>query len=178
MQISAYKLPFDDHRHPVQITQGYHGSFSHYKYHPRADFSYALDFALPFGTTVLASRGGRIHNILDRVATAYRGLDRSEVQLMFANIIEIDHGDGTIGHYQHLQKGFAKSIGVYVGMDILQGQPVGITGESGWVGPTPHLHFMVYRSASLTDSGGPSYETIPPFSEEELAAMTSRTCND
>lgn len=166
-----YRLPFDTNRHPVVITQGYRGQHSHYKYHPQADYSFALDFGLPFGTEVLASRAGRVTTLFDSTTKFYRGLDRAQVSFLFANVVEIEHDDGTIDHYQHLQKGFGATLGITEGMSVLQGQPIALTGESGWVGPHPHLHFMVYRFVENAGKA-PSVETFPVFSEEELMEMT------
>jgi len=63
------------------------------------------------------------------------------------NFIEIDHGNGVITGYGHIQPG---GIGVRVGQHVGPGQNIARIGMTG--GATGcHLHFMVYVNGSLTD---------------------------
>jgi murein DD-endopeptidase MepM/ murein hydrolase activator NlpD len=62
-------------------------------------------------------------------------------------MIYIRHYDGTIGEYGHLQKG---GIKVKLGQRVEPGQPLGLSGQSGWV-RGPHLHFMVFRAKSARE---------------------------
>src|SRR5690606_32732400 len=80
----------------ARIDQGYGGTFSH----DDPENRYAVDFAVPIGTPVLAARGGVVMQLesgfkrpsLDRDAYAGR-----------ANFIRILHDDGTMGLYAHLK---------------------------------------------------------------------------
>ncbi len=52
----SYIIPFK--KRPVKIGQGFHG-FSHKDWSEEsADWSYSVDFDLPEGTELIASRGG------------------------------------------------------------------------------------------------------------------------
>lgn len=63
------------------------------------------------------------------------------------NFVEIDHGDGVITGYGHIEPG---GIGVRVGQHVGPGQNIARIGMTG--GATGcHLHFMVYVNGSLTD---------------------------
>jgi murein DD-endopeptidase MepM/ murein hydrolase activator NlpD len=63
------------------------------------------------------------------------------------NYITIDHGNGVITGYGHIQPG---GIGVHVGQHVGPGQNIARIGMTG--GATGcHLHFMVYVNGSLTN---------------------------
>lgn len=63
------------------------------------------------------------------------------------NYITIDHGNGVITGYGHIQPG---GIGVHVGQHVGPGQNIARVGMTG--GATGcHLHFMVYVNGSLTN---------------------------
>lgn len=63
------------------------------------------------------------------------------------NFVKIDHGDGHVTGYAHINHG---GILVSVGESIAPGQQIAKVGSTG--GSTgPHLHFMVYRNGVLTD---------------------------
>ncbi len=165
-----YRLPFDTGLHPIRITQGYNGPFSHFEKSRFEDLRYCLDFGLPEGATVLAARSGRVNIIFNDQTDCYRGTNSAEIPRgAMGNLLEIEHDDGTIGHYQHLMRD--SMFGMFEGARIAQGQPIARTGLSGWIGPDPHLHFMVYRYEQLVNPQGLRLQTIPVFSEEELRAV-------
>jgi murein DD-endopeptidase MepM/ murein hydrolase activator NlpD len=56
-----------------------------------------------------------------------------------ANYVQIDQGDGTRAHYLHLKQNGAL---VNVGDKVCKGQPIGLTGSTGWTSG-PHLHLEV-----------------------------------
>jgi murein DD-endopeptidase MepM/ murein hydrolase activator NlpD len=63
------------------------------------------------------------------------------------NYIKIDHGNGVVTGYGHIQPG---GIGVHVGQHVGPGQNIARIGMTG--GATGcHLHFMVYVNGSLTN---------------------------
>ena len=69
-----------------------------------------------------------------------------------ANSILVQHADGTIGVYLHLQKGGNK---VKVGDRVKAGEPIGLSGNTGF-SSGPHLHFAVF-----TLKNGAERMTIP-----------------
>ena len=69
--------------------------------------------------------------------------------LIAGNLVELLHSDGSSARYEHLERGSASGLGIKPGDWIEQGQLIGKTGLSGWIGPYPHLHFMVYESEAL-----------------------------
>ena len=100
------------------------------------DRRYSYDFAMPIGLVVLASRGGTVTLIVD-------GFSNSTNSAGEENLIAIEHADGTVGSYIHLSP---NSFMVNVGDVVQQGDPIGISGSSGFTDPgfsNPHLHFNV-----------------------------------
>jgi hypothetical protein len=59
-----------------------------------------------------------------------------------ANCVWLQHPDGTLSIYYHLRKW---SVGVYVGEQVVEGQPLGLVGSSG-SSTDPHLHFEVHAA--------------------------------
>ncbi len=140
--VEGYILPFKDN--PVMISQGYNGPWSHRLIRKNTDQSYSLDFALPLGTEVMASRQGTLRFFCDHFKRYYLGNDFENGCNYTANFIEVEHSDGSIACYQHLQEGSVSECGLKAGCQISRGQVLGKTGLSGWIGSVPHLHFMVY----------------------------------
>lgn len=56
------------------------------------------------------------------------------------NYVVVDHGDGTGAVYRHLAR---NSVLPTAGARIAQGDPLALTGHSGFVCGTTHLHFTV-----------------------------------
>lgn len=121
-----------------RIDQGFDGVFSHDDDENR----YALDFAAPVGTPVLAARGG----IVLQAETGYRahGLDYAH-DAARANFIRILHDDGSMALYGHLAPGGAQ---VVPGQRVETGQRIGTSGDTGY-STAPHLHFVVQVNRSL-----------------------------
>ena len=121
-----YDLPFkkgDKHK----FVQGYGGLFSH-------RHIAALDFEMPIGTPIYASRAGDIYSFKD---DSNEGGISSKYKTK-ANYIIIKHTDGSFGCYWHLKKG-----GVLIKSGhISAGQQIGLSGATGQVF-RPHLHFSV-----------------------------------
>lgn len=84
-----------------------------------------IDYTAPYGTTILASAGGRV-----RRAGPYGA---------YGKTVEIDHGDGLVTRYGHTSR-----ILVQVGDVLLPGQPIATVGSSGR-STGPHLHFEILR---------------------------------
>lgn len=90
-----------------------------------------IDVGIPTGTTVRASRGGRIIN------AGWLG--------GYGNCVMIDHGDGVVTVYGHLSE-FSCTVGDYVD----QGQQIALSGNTGR-STGPHLHFEMRVNGSSVD---------------------------
>lgn len=146
----GYSLPIQG---KPEIFQGYNGPWSHFaigkidisgKFIIVCDESYGLDFKLDEGSPVLAAKSGRVSTVFDRSNNVYRGTEL-EIGLQYAmhtNLIVIEHNQGFCSWYLHLKKG---SANVKDGDYIKKGDIIAQTGESGWIGPEPHLHFGVFK---------------------------------
>jgi murein DD-endopeptidase MepM/ murein hydrolase activator NlpD len=89
------------------------------------------DFAAPLGSPARGMLGGRV-------------LDVSYDELN-GNIVRIDHGNGLIGSYAHLQ-----GADVTEGQEITAGQNIGRVGSTGR-STGPHLHVTMRRNGELVD---------------------------
>ncbi|MDM7862197.1 M23 family metallopeptidase [Alteromonas sp. ASW11-36] len=115
------------------LVQGFNGAFSHY-----GASRYAVDFAVPEGTPVLAARSGVV---IDSEARFNNG-GASRRYARYANYIVILHDDGTTGEYYHLQQG---GVTVKRGQQVESGELIGYSGNTGF-SSLPHLHFAVYQA--------------------------------
>ena len=84
---------------------------------------HGLDLAAPTGTPVVAAEPGRV------VMAGSRG--------GYGLVVDIDHGDGVLTRYAHLNR-----IEVATGERLAGGQRLGTVGATGTV-TGPHLHFEV-----------------------------------
>lgn len=138
-ETSAYVLPF-----PIgtayECIQGYVGRTYHV-----GVFIYGVDFAMPIGTRVTAARAGQVIFVEESNSDHDHGTDK-------ANVVIVQHEDGTYGRYIHLTEDGAL---VEVGQSVGQGDPIGLSGSSGDPG-LPHLHFDVTRECAQ-----PTCQTIP-----------------
>lgn len=122
-----YTLPFED-RKKVFLVQGYESMFSHWG-------EKALDFKVKTGTKVCAARGGIVISI--RKDSNRHGLKQEN--LSDGNYIFIRHDDGSVANYWHFEQ---NGVLVKVGDTVLTGQPIGLSGNTGY-SAFPHLHFEV-----------------------------------
>ncbi|MDO8451609.1 MAG: M23 family metallopeptidase [bacterium] len=125
---------------PPTIFQGWNGQYSHNGTHPSIDLTYAVDFAVVPGTPVVAARGGKITIIHQAPNEPYFGLDPAVGFRCPVTFIAIDQGDGTQAVYAHLDP---ESIFVTEGNIVSEGAQLARSGLSGWIGPSPHVHFHV-----------------------------------
>jgi murein DD-endopeptidase MepM/ murein hydrolase activator NlpD len=122
-----YTLPFENKK-KVFLIQAYESKMSH-------KGERALDFKVKKGTKICAAREGVV--IAARKDSDKGGL-KSE-NLSDGNYISIQHSDGSVAHYWHLQKGGTM---VNIGDPVKTGQQIGLSGNTGY-SAFPHLHFEV-----------------------------------
>ncbi len=125
--------------HPLQegrIIQGFNGAHSH-----KQRLAYGVDIDLPEGSFIYAARGGKVLAIKEDFKLG----GPSPRFRPFANIIIIEHKDGSHGLYAHLQY-----LGVLVkkGDLVKRNQLIGLSGCTGQC-DGPHLHFEIYRGPNL-----------------------------
>ena len=160
-----YSLPYRPGT-SFRVTQGYHGVFSH-----TGPDEYAIDWKMPVGTPVLAARSGVV--VRSKDDSDLGGPDRKYEAC--ANVVLIEHSDGTIGIYAHLMKGGNQ---VKVGDHVKTGDLIAYSGNTGFTSG-PHLHFSVFKAKSgherlslpvkfrtadeigLTLVGGKNYKAAP-----------------
>jgi len=129
--------PLKGFSHPLKgngtLTQGWHGSKSHYGL-----AAYAMDFDYDFGAPVYAMRSGKVVNVIEYFDDNGRD-DRSWANK--ANLVYIEHENGYVSRYLHLKK---NSVPVKVGDYVTAGQKIGEQGNSGW-STASHLHVAVHK---------------------------------
>lgn len=111
-----------------------------------------IDIALPKGTPVLAAGNGRV---------AY--FSSSNLEAGFGNYIEIDHGNGILTRYAHLEK-----ISVTWGQKLKQGQVIGLSGSSGG-SVAPHVHYEIIKNGKNINPLSFMVEGITPAQHQQLA---------
>ena len=141
-----YQLPYPDGK-TYQVTQGNNNTTSsHYDTWNR----YARDFNMPEGSTVVATRGGKVVSLYEGSQTKLSSLNGWS---QYTNYVLIDHGDGTSALYLHL-----KYNGVLpnVGDSVSQNQPIAQSGKTGYILGIPgdHLHYSVQKTPSNIPAGG------------------------
>ena len=150
----VYRLPFAPGA-AYKVTQAYNGHYSHF-----GSDQYAIDFKMPVGTPVHASRAGMVAKIKDDSAKG--GADRKYENQ--ANYVLIRHDDGTLGNYAHLAKGGVK---VTVGQRVQSGDLIALSGNTGFSSGA-HLHFSVFKTKD-----GKGRLSIPVrFETADVRAMT------
>lgn len=124
----VYWLPYrEEGKHLV--VQGYYSPFSH-------PTDIALDIKMKTGTTICAARGGIVYDL-------YEGSNiggAKDKYLDDGNYIMIRHNDGSKSYYWHLKY---NGVLVNIGDTVKQGQPIGLSGSTGY-SAFPHLHFEVW----------------------------------
>jgi murein DD-endopeptidase MepM/ murein hydrolase activator NlpD len=131
---ASYRLPFRAGQ-VFAVHQAFGGSFSH----NTPDSQYAVDFAMPKGTDVLAARAGVVMQVQDDFFR--NGTDLSKYGER-ANVVVIVHSDGTLAVYAHLD---LESVIVGVGRRVEAGQLIGKSGNTGF-STGPHLHFVIQHN--------------------------------
>jgi Peptidase family M23 len=123
-----------------------------YDEHPGYDYRAAM------GTPVKAAAAGTVVNN-NRQRCVLTNLVGSCDDSGF---VGIDHGNGYISQYGHMQ---VNTISVTAGQRVNQGQQIGLSGQTG-VPNNPHLHFEVIKliPGHFTDYGTPAnYAVVDPY---------------
>ena len=148
-------LPFQAGKR-VNIIQGYNGSYSH-----NSPFSkYAIDFELFVGDTICAVADAFVVGVIE----GYKYGGSSRKWRDYANYISLYHPESRLfTQYVHLDHGGSL---VEVGDEVKAGEPIGISGLTGFT-DREHLHFNVLRPS---DKGMESFkiEFIEGYSGEKL----------
>jgi hypothetical protein len=122
---SPFKLPFPGGE-SSWVIQGNNSGNNH-----TGAEQHAWDFRRPCGTPVLAARDGTIRS---GSVDTHDANGKNEPN----NFIEVDHGDGTIARYLHIQKGsIVRRSGA-----VRQGDVLAKVGNVGY-SLTGHIHFVV-----------------------------------
>ena len=136
---AKYRLPYKDgdaHR----ITQAYGDPLTtHLGHHNQ----HAVDFAMPEGTPIVATRDGVVIDVTLDYDTGGMYLDLRDK----ANAVAIQHDDGTVAHYGHLSK---RTSPVTSGQHVTAGTVIGYAGNTGY-SSGPHLHYAVTKPDVLAD---------------------------
>ena len=114
----------------------------------------AIDIAAPAGTAVKAAMSGKVI----AVTPGYNG--------GYGNTVEIDHGNGIITKYHHMQDGSIS--GVSVGQEVKAGQQIGKVGSTG-KSTGPHLDFQVQKDGNFVDPRN----YIPGYGEGTSATISA-----
>jgi murein DD-endopeptidase MepM/ murein hydrolase activator NlpD len=151
---AVYTLPFTAGS-SFKCTQGYHGEFSHH-----GPDEFAVDFKMPEGTPIVAAREGTVVAVKD---DSNKGGASRKYEDM-ANMVTVQHSDGTMAHYCHLAHRSAK---VRVGQKVRAGDLLALSGNTGFTSG-PHLHFAVFKARD-----GKGRQTIPvKFRTAEASGIT------
>ena len=125
--LSEYVLPYPPGEGWTILQSYCHDDGSH-------ENQLAYDFAMPLGSTVVASRSGTVIEVVEHVPD-----DENSRHL---NYILVRHTDNTVAFYAHLQH---EGSLVEVDEVVTQSQEIGLSGATGRTGG-PVLHFGVYFS--------------------------------
>ncbi len=120
------------------ISQGNHGPFSHQNL-------FAWDVPMPIGTPVLAVAAGRVIRVVEQHP---RNDPEQPEGVRQANFVTIDHGDGYVSNYVHLDQ---QGVIVEPGQFVARGQVIAFSCDTGNT-TGPHLHYEIIN---------PSNQSIP-----------------
>lgn len=131
----------------------------------RAGYHEGIDFPVSFGTPVLAAKDGHILRI-DQSFADWSAVERNAaladalalgytpeptLDKIRGRQVWIDHGDGIITRYAHLQSVGRMQVGAYVEA----GTVIGAVGSSGLPEGGPHLHFEIRIGEAFYGDGLP-----------------------
>lgn len=116
-----------------------------------------VDIAAPRGTNVVATAPGRV--LITK---------KSDLVAGYGNYIEIDHGNGYITRYSHLE-----DIVVRTGQKIEKGQSIATIGSTGG-SIAPHLHYEVIKNGVNLDPIKFFMEGISSAQYEVLVSLSGK----
>lgn len=140
-QQSTFVLPYTVGE-TYRLNQGNCSGFGHSGF-----WQYGYDFEMPIGTVIAAARDGEVVHAQDGANDG----DRART-----NLITIEHPDGSVALYSHLT---LNGVQVTVGQQVLAGDTIGLSGDTGNTGGLPHLHFSLHPCRSLP--GLPGTDNCP-----------------
>jgi hypothetical protein len=143
----SYRLPFVGGQR-FRVTQGWNTTFSH---NGKAAFAY--DFGMPEGTPIVASAAGQVAYTHDGETVC-----GGPKLINYANYVVIYHADGSATQYGHLSR-----VDVAVGDLIAAGQPIGLSGKTGYTNCQPHLHFARQAQGRAISQSRPIYFAEYPW---------------
>ncbi|MBR4878046.1 MAG: M23 family metallopeptidase, partial [Rhodocyclaceae bacterium] len=144
---ARYRLPFRDGQ-TFLIGQSTGGPIST---HTTPGSLYAVDIPMPEDTPIVAARAG---TVMYTEFTHTEGGTTPDKEGE-ANIVLIEHADGTRAVYAHLAPG---GVLVSPGQQVQEGEVIGLSGSTGF-SSGPHLHFAVQQVRDTGDNF--AYESIP-----------------
>jgi murein DD-endopeptidase MepM/ murein hydrolase activator NlpD len=148
---SAYRLPWQC-GHVFPVNQGNHGDICGHLGNHLGIEEFAWDFGLPMRTPVVATRAGKVtlaETPSPPGSECYQGCPNdtsgSDLEqqaccarcLYSANKVNVQHADGVISSYSHLDQ-----VVVKVGQTVNAGDLLGYSGTTG-CSTGPHLHFQI-----------------------------------
>jgi murein DD-endopeptidase MepM/ murein hydrolase activator NlpD len=110
-----------------------------------------VDFAAPRGTPVFATAPGKVIVV-----------KRTRLQAGYGNYIDVDHGNGFVTRYAHLE-----AIKVHKWQNIDKGKVIGTVGNSGG-SVAPHLHYEVIREGEPVN---PVHHLMEGLTSEQHSAL-------
>ena len=144
---SPYRLPIPVGESSL-ITQGNCGPFTHAGRH-----RYAYDFDLEVGRTLVAMRGGEVIELEESF------VDFEATAINQANFVRVQHADGTVADYVHLMH---QGVLVDLGETVAAGQPIALSGVTGFTNGFPHLHLVVFACDDDCDSVPVTFNNVAP----------------
>jgi murein DD-endopeptidase MepM/ murein hydrolase activator NlpD len=160
--LGKYQLPYPDGT-TYKVNAGNSNGANHSDLYNL----YAWDFDMPEGSTVVATRGGKVISLYEGSNTTLNSIDGWAT---YTNYVLIDHGDGTSALYAHLKY---NSVLPNVGDNISQNQPIAQSGKTGYVlgNPGDHLHYSVQKTPSYVPPGG--FKNTGGYWQESLPSSFS-----
>lgn len=111
------------------------------------------------GIDLLSPLGAPLRPIADGVI-----VEASFGRLGWGNTVVIDHGDGLLSRYAHMQE-----IKVIEGEQVSKDQVFGTVGLTGWT-TGPHLHLEVYQNGRAIDPAA----ILPAFASPDYAIARAK----
>ncbi len=134
---SVYVLPYPVGSSYI-VAQANCSGFSH-----SGLLRYAYDFAMPIGTSVTAARAGVVTFVREEFPDG-------DFERFHSNLVQVQHDDGSYAVYEHLTQQGAL---VAVGDVVVQGQEIGLSGNTGFTLGLPQLHLDIAPCFSWEQCG-------------------------